>query len=178
MRDQVKHSAELRGRAEAISREGIPPVENLEALSSEEIQKAFHDLRVHQIELEMQNEELRQIQLDLKTSQERYFDLYDLAPAGYFSLSDTGLILEANLTGAALLQVTRGALTSQPFTQFIFRDDQDLYYLNCKQAFDADEPTVCELRMVKQNGTIWVHLAISTVEFSASIVKISSRSVM
>ena len=78
----------------------------------------LHDLRVHQIELEMQNEELRRTQADLEASRARYFDLYDLAPVGYFTISERGLILEANLTAATLLGVARGALIKQPLTRF------------------------------------------------------------
>jgi PAS domain S-box-containing protein len=76
-------------------------------------------LRVHQIELEMQNEELSRAQEELEASRARYFDLYDLAPVGYFTLSEEGLILEANLTAAKLLGVPRGALVKQPFSSFI-----------------------------------------------------------
>ena len=61
------------------------------------------DLRIHQIELTMQNEELRQAQREIEASRARYFDLYDLAPVGYFTVSEKGLILEANLTAASLL---------------------------------------------------------------------------
>jgi len=66
----------------------------------------------------MQNEELRRTQADLEASRARYFDLYDLAPVGYFTISERGLILEANLTAATLLGVARGALIKQPLTRF------------------------------------------------------------
>ena len=67
----------------------------------------------------MQNEELRRTQEELEASRARYFDLYDLAPVGYFTLSEQGLILEANLTAARLLGVARGALVKQPLSRFI-----------------------------------------------------------
>ena len=82
----------------------------METLSPEEDRQLLHELRVHQIELEMQNEELRRTQVELKPRGSRYFDLYDLAPVGYFTLSDQGLILEANLTAAKLFGVAREAV--------------------------------------------------------------------
>ena len=69
--------------------------ETLESLSSEEARQHLHDLRVHQIELEMQNEELRRTKEELEASRARYFDLYDLAPVGYCTLSEEGIILGA-----------------------------------------------------------------------------------
>src|SRR5664279_5030915 len=94
----------LRQRAEALAGERARRVpEDPEARSPEAARRALHELRVHQIELEMQNEELRMAQEELEASRARYFDLYDLAPVAYFTLSDQGLILEANLTAAPLL---------------------------------------------------------------------------
>ena len=75
---------------------------------------------MHQVELEMQNEELRRAQLELDATRARYFDLYDLAPVGYCTLSEQGLILEANLTAASRLGVARDALAQQRLTSFIF----------------------------------------------------------
>ena len=150
----------LRRRAEGIAREKafrIP--ENIESLSVEAARQMLHELRVHQIELEMQNEELRRAQTELNAARARYFDLYDLAPVGYCTLSEQKLILEANLTAANLLGVARGALVKQPITQFIFKQDQDLYYKHLKQLFESGEPQACELRMVKMDSApVWVGL--------------------
>ena len=121
--------------------------ENLEVLSPEVARRALHELRVHQIELEMQNEELRRTQEELEGSRARYFDLYDLAPVGYFTLSEQGLILEANLTGAKLLGVARGALVKQPLSRFVLREDQDIYYLHRKALLETGAPQAWELRM-------------------------------
>ena len=150
----------LRQRAEGIAREKafrIP--ENIESLSVEAARQMLHELRVHQIELEMQNEELRRAQTELNAARARYFDLYDLAPVGYCTLSEQKLILEANLTAATLLGVARGALVKQPITRFIFKQDQDLYYKHLKQLFESGEPQACELRMVKMDSApVWVGL--------------------
>ena len=151
----------IRRQAEEKAREkaALSP-ENLEALSSEEIRRIHHELRVHQIELEMQNEELRRSQVELDAVRARYFDLYDLAPVGYFTLSEKGLILEVNLTCATLLGVARAALVNHPISRFIHKEDQDNYYLHLKQLLKTGEPQSCELRMMKTDGAVfWVHLA-------------------
>ncbi|MEI7639050.1 MAG: PAS domain S-box protein, partial [Syntrophus sp. (in: bacteria)] len=101
-------------------------------------------------------EELRRSQLELDTARARYFDLYDLAPVGYCTISEKGLILEANLTVATMLGLThRGALAERPLSQYIFKEDHDIYYLHRKQLFETDEPQPCELRMVKMDGTLF-----------------------
>jgi PAS domain S-box-containing protein len=135
--------------------------QNLLPRSPDEVARLIEELRVHQIELEMQNEELRRAQEELETSRARYFDLYDLAPVGYLTLSAAGLILEANLTAATLLGVARGALVKQRLTQFILPEDQDLYYRHRQALFDSGEPQVCELRLAPRNADApitWVRL--------------------
>ena len=154
----------LRQRAEALAgeRAGEMP-ENLEVLSPEVARRALHELRVHQIELEMQNEELRRMQEELEGSRARYFDLYDLAPVGYFTLSEQGLILEANLTGAKLLGVARGALVKQPLSRFVLREDQDIYYLHRKALLETGAPQAWELRMLKDDAApFWVRIEATT----------------
>ena len=121
-------TGELRQRAEAAFLDQSAKVpENLDALSPETARRTLHDLRVHQIELVMQNEELRRTQTELDKARSRYFDLYDLAPVGYCSVSEAGLIVEANLKAATLFGVARKALLAQPFTRFILNESQDLY---------------------------------------------------
>jgi PAS domain S-box-containing protein len=164
-------SGELRGRAEEnASAQGWRDVDSL---SPEETRRMLHELRVHQIELEMQNEQLRATREELEASRARYFDLYDLAPVGYCTLSDKGLILEANLTVATLLGVSRRALTTQVFSGFIFKEDQDAYYHHRRhllaagpQGLEQAGPTeACELRMVKQGGELfWALLETSAVQ--------------
>ncbi|MFH1811063.1 MAG: PAS domain-containing protein, partial [Pseudomonadota bacterium] len=119
----------------------------------------LHDLRVHQIELELQNEELRRTQLELEASRTRYFELYDLAPVGYLTLSDKGQILEANLTAASLLGVTRSALGHQMLTHFVLPEDQDIFYHHRAMLFGTGEPQSCELRLLRQGApALWARL--------------------
>ena len=138
--------------------------ENRETLSADETQLLLHDLRVHQIELQMQTEELQQTQEKLEALLAKYFDLYDLAPVGYVTLSETGLILEANLTVANMVGAARGALVNRPFSRLILPEDKDLYHLHFKQwrllsAIDQGSRRICDLRLVKNDGTpFWARL--------------------
>lgn len=141
---------DLRVRAEKTL--GIDVPNPQAALPPQQVQEVLHDLRVHQIELEMQNEELRRVQTELEVSRERYFDLYDLAPIGYFTLNEQGVILEANLTAAKLFGVERGALVTQSLMCFILPEDQDIYYKRRKALFKTGKPQVCELRLREKEG--------------------------
>jgi len=119
----------------------------------------IHELPVHQVELEMQNEALRRTQIELDAARARYFDLYDLAPVGYVTVSEKGIVSEANLTAATLLGVTRGALVKQRLTQFIHKEDQGICLLQIEQLFETGEPQACELRIVKKDSpAFWLHL--------------------
>ena len=167
------HDKAIREQAQAVAdMNAAASPDELALLSAEEARKMVHELRVHQIELEMQNEELRRAQLELDASRARYFDLYDLAPVGYCTLSDTGLILEANLTAATLLGLARSALVKRPISQFTVKADQDVYYLHLKALRASGEPQSCELRMVKHDGTeFWARLTATDAQDADGIPK-------
>jgi PAS domain S-box-containing protein len=130
-----------------------------EALSLDEIRRLFNELQVYQVELEMQNEDLRRSQGELEATRERYFDLYDLAPVGYFTLSEQEVILEANLAAAGLLGVSRGDLVKQPLARFILPEDQNIYYRHRQQLLATGAPQVCEMRMLRKDAApFWARI--------------------
>jgi len=153
-------TTDLRKRAEVIAEETADQsAENVEGQSPAEVKQTLHELRVHQVELDMQNEELRSAHMEIDAARKRYFDLYDLAPVGYVTVSEKGLIIEANITAANLLGVGRSALVNQPLTRYILKEDQNIYYLRSKQLLKSATPQAFELHMVKKDGTIfWGHL--------------------
>jgi diguanylate cyclase (GGDEF)-like protein/PAS domain S-box-containing protein len=159
--DHPATAAKLRARAEATLLESTSRApQDAATLTPEATRKLLHEMQVHQIELEMQNEELRGVETALDASRARYFDLYDLAPVGYCTVSEAGLILQANLAAATLLGVPRVRLAMQPLSRFIAKADQDTLYLRRKRLDETGEAQSCELRMLKHDGTrFWGHLA-------------------
>ena len=170
-------------RERATERLQIQQDPDISTLEPEELKRLVHELRVHQIELELQNEELRRTQEALEVAQGRYIDLYDFAPVGYLSVSEAGLILKANLTAATLLGVPRTGLIKLPLSRFILPADQDIYYRHHNQlaalhAADSEppgEPRSCELRMLKKDKTtFWAQLnaTISTYSHGTPVFRI------
>jgi len=154
---RAKGGDALRLRAEGRVRE-MGSVD-LAGLFPEEVAGLVHELRVHQIELELQNDELREIQQRLEEARQRYFDLYDLAPVGYVTLSERNLIREANLRAAELLGCPRSALVGQPLSRFIFFEDQDSYYRHRNLLFEKGESKPCEVRVGRPEGAwSWVRM--------------------
>jgi len=122
-----------------------------------ERKKAEEALHSHQIELKMQNEELQRAHQELDVSHARYFDRYELAPVGYFTLGEKGLIQEANLTAANLLGLNRNAIIKQPITSFMLPEDQDIHYRHRKVLVETEKPQECELRMLRHGADpFWV----------------------
>ncbi len=99
--------------------------DQLRLLPQYEETRLLHELQVHQIELEMQNEEMRGTQTDLEESRSRYKELYDFAPVGYVTLDRAGLILEANLRAATLLNVPRAALLCKYLQSYMDQEGAD-----------------------------------------------------
>lgn len=116
------------------------------------LQRAFHDLSVHQEELTAQNMELRRLQSDLEITKSRYFDLYDLAPLGYLTINESGRIVETNLTAATLLGLTRSELLKMNLTDFILPSDQDLFYLHRKKLFETRIPQSFDLSLIRKDN--------------------------
>jgi PAS domain S-box-containing protein len=166
----------LRWRAEEIAQEqGMKSPKDLAHMSRAEALKLVHELRVHQIELMMQNEELSRTQAELNATRDRYYDMYNLAPVGYFIVSHEGRIVETNLAGVTLLGVPRAALVKQPITRFISKEDQDVYYLHRRELLATGLAHTCELRMVKADGTpFWVRLTSTTQDATSGRTDIGS----
>ncbi len=170
-RISLRHEAEARLRArEAKSSKKIGDQ------SPEDLQTIVHELQVHQIQLELQNEEMRRVQAELDLSRTRYFELFDLAPVGYITVSESGLILEANLTFATQLGVPRGELVGAPLHRFIHRQEQDAFYLMHNRVLETGAPHACELRMLKSDGTVFwgrMEAAATPTEDTMPVLRIS-----
>jgi len=141
----------LKKQAEELLKSDRKP--ELAALPTD-IQDIVQELQTHQIELELQNEELRKTQEALIRSHKKFSDLYDFAPVGYLTISDKGLILEANLTAAKLLGIERGILLNQLFSNYIIKDAQDVYYRCRKKLLHTFEPQSAELTMQAKDGNL------------------------
>ena len=156
----------LQQRAEAaLAQRTTQSPEQFAALSPEAAQRVLHDLQVHQVELEMQNEELRRTHAALDTSRAHYVDFYDLAPVGYCTVSAKGLIREVNLATSTLLNVPRSELINRPISRFIFNDDHGIYYDFRHKLADTDKSLSCELRLIMREGApLWAHLVATSVQ--------------
>jgi PAS domain S-box-containing protein len=113
-----------------------------------------HELQVHQIELEMQNEALRAAQLEIDESRIKYVDLYDFAPVGYLSFNHKGLILELNLTAAQVLGVERKWLTNKPFSLFLESKSQDVFCRHTQEVLDSSTRQTCGLVLRRRDKTL------------------------
>ncbi|MFH2130879.1 MAG: PAS domain S-box protein [bacterium] len=147
---------ELRKHAEDVIDPNIVEVVNLSIAETAHI---IHELRIHQVELEMQNHELRNTQSALQEAKDEYTDLYDYAPVGYVTINEKGTILKANLTITRILDVERVFLTGRFFYEFVTQDGQDRYYFFIKRLLAGEKDPSVELKLKKSDGSeLWACL--------------------
>ena len=131
----------------------------IEKILSMDIKQLIENLQVHQIELEMQNEELRRVQQDLEKTRDKYSDLYNFSPACYFTINEKGIVTEANLTATAMTGVEKRLLIGRPFSDFIVKDDRDIFYLHRRKLSETMTSQTCELRIRQPEGSeFYAHL--------------------
>ena len=153
----------LQHRAQALLQaESEPPSPSPDA---EAVGPLLQALRLHQIELEMQNEDLRRALAELDRSRERWFDLYEMAPVGYCSVSDTGLVLQANRRASEMLGGSGDGLVKQRFAGFIVDQDVSLYYSLRRRLLATGAAPPCEVRLSGAGHSgVWVQLTATLVQ--------------
>ncbi len=163
MADPSTSSAELRRRAEVRLKERNSNTAELPSETSEgDSRRLVHELQVHQLELEMQNEELQQSRMDLQAGLEKYSDLYDFAPVGYVTFDGQGLVQEANVAAASLLGIERSDLVQRRLGNFIPADDQPAFNAFLAQIFESTTRRSCELKLLK-NGESPVEVRLEAI---------------
>ncbi len=141
-------AADLRGRAERLLRSAGE--KRISSQTEADAQRLVHELQVHQIELEMQNEELRRTRAEVEAGLERYTELYDFAPVGYLTLGRDGVICQVNLTGARLLGVDRARLVGRTFGVFVGAPDRPVFNAFLEKVFSSQAKEVCEVTLLKK----------------------------
>jgi PAS domain S-box-containing protein len=172
MNDPAKHNrpkisddpAELRRRAEMrLSGKQTKASPNRTDADSE---RQVHELEVHQIELEMQNEELREAREAMEALLEKYTDLYEFAPVGYLTLDQQGVIREANLAGASLLGMARSALMNRRFGHFVSAADLAAFDTFLQQAFSSKVRQSCDVTL-KVEGRPRLEVELEAIAFES-----------
>ena len=174
-RSQSGAGDDLRKQAEA--RLLLRPLKETE-LTPENSHRLVHELRTHQIELEIQNEELRRAQHELVESRDRYADLYDFAPVGYTTLSDAGLVEEANLALVSMLGVTRQALVGHHLSTFIAPEDEDIYYRKRREVLDTNQRQAWQLRMLRKDAEPFIVEMVCTPIMTGEAGSIQLRTII
>lgn len=168
---------ELRSIAEERLREKTENLENI----PKDANALIHELQVHQIELEMQNEELRNSRRELEELHQKYYDLYNFAPVGYFTLDATTAITEVNVTGADLLGFNKKGLIKTLFRWYISPKYSETFMTHYKQALQTGKKQVFDLGLIQKNGIIFYsHVELMPqfdheTTFKVAVIDISER---
>jgi two-component system, cell cycle sensor histidine kinase and response regulator CckA len=144
----AKGRIELRKKAEKQVKESAP---GGKAIRRSNMLELNHELQVHQVEIELQNDELRRSRLELENSYMKYFDLYDLAPIGYVTIDRHGLIREINLAGAELLGRDRRRLDGVVFARFVTQSSRDDLHRFFRRLFGSKQRQECQLQLTTKN---------------------------
>ena len=180
-KDPTSPACDLRHEAEArIARllgrpSGVADTESMERL--------VHELGVHQIEIEMQNEELRQAQAALEASRDRYVNLYEQAPVGYVTFDLDSVVVTANRLAAALAAVPQSEMAGRRLTDFVFMEDRPRFQQHMARLVRGDGQQLLELRLAqRQDEARWVTLQMTLVpdekgrpQCRAALIDISGR---
>jgi two-component system CheB/CheR fusion protein len=174
-------AAEVRARAEARLEEKGRGPQAAGHQTLEESQRLVHELQVHQIELELQNQELQEARAELEAGLARYSDLYDFAPIGYLTLDSDGAIRQVNLSGARLLGLERSRLVGARFGLFVAPEQRPTVNAFLREVFEKEGKHVCDVALCAEQSTpVWVHIeAVSAHdhgrECRAALTDISDR---
>lgn len=150
MKPQKTNSIEstvLRKKAVEALKKGMSTID----IDEVDIVKLIHELQVHQIELEMQNEELKNAKEKAESAYEKYVDLYDFAPMGYFNLSEEGIILNLNFSGANMLAKDRIHLKNARFRHYVSPDSLKIFDQLLEKVFKQHDKETCEIMIKSEN---------------------------
>ena len=140
--DTMPPEKSLRQRAEGLV--GTPLVDYA-GITQDEIKSLVHELNIHRAELQVQNEELREAQIELADSRDRFNNLYEFAPVGCATLDCHGVIEEANLTAVGMLGVDRSTLIGRKLSDFVADSSQGDWHIHCREILSGEAPKSCEL---------------------------------
>ena len=143
---------DLRKKAEELLKQNP---EETPTLSTVQVQKLFHELDVHQIELQMQNDELRKTQAELAHSRDAYAELYDFAPVGYLIVDFESRILDANFTAATMLGTERGKLVGSTFAGFVSRGSLDAWDSHRRHILEQQQKQCGDLTLQRPDGSVF-----------------------
>ncbi len=122
-------------------------------ISSMDTIRLLEELNIHQIELEMQNQDLRESQEKLEESRNKYSDLYDFSPIGYFTFDKFGKILDLNLTGAVMLGLERSRLVGTLFSTYIGKKEKGILHEHSREVLRSGKKKTCEIQLVRKDGS-------------------------
>jgi len=157
LKNRPLKTSELRRQAESRLKEESAP--QVPPRTEADTKRLLHELQVHQLELEMQNSELREARDEVEVQLGRFTDLYDFAPVGYYSIDEQSLILDVNLTGAALLGIERSRLINRRLLGFVTPQSLAILRAFLKKVFTQPERQVCVVSLLTEQGvTFWADL--------------------